>query len=355
MQLGMIGLGRMGGNMVRRLLKGGHDCAVYAPELAAVQDLAAAGAAGSASLAELVESLAAPRVVWIMIPAGAVDGVIAQLTPLLETGDTIVDGGNSHYVDDIRRARDLGAAGLHYVDVGVSGGIRGLENGYCQMIGGESAVYERLEPLFATLAPAGIRSGVSLPGAHPGSTAEAVRPKAHATAAAGYLYCGASGAGHFVKMVHNGIEYGLMAAYAEGLNLLRNADVGLAGRKVDAETSPLKSPEHFAYELDLAAIAEVWRHGSVIRSWLLDLIGVALARDPELACFDTNVPDSGEGRWTVQAAIEAGVPTPVLATALLARFTSRGADDFANRALSALRFEFGGHGAPQGASARKDG
>jgi 6-phosphogluconate dehydrogenase len=355
MQLGMIGLGRMGGNMVRRLLAGGHECAVYAPEPAAVQALAAAGAVGCLSLAELVERLAAPRVVWIMIPAGAVDGVIAQLTPLLETGDTIVDGGNSHYVEDIRRARALGAGGLHYVDVGVSGGVWGLENGYCQMIGGERTVFDHLEPVFATLAPGGTRAGATLPGGEAGSDAAAVHAKSLATAAAGYLYCGASGAGHFVKMVHNGIEYGLMAAYAEGLSLLRNADVGLAARATDAETAPLESPEHFTYEFDLAAVAEVWRHGSVIRSWLLDLIGGALARDPELERFGTSVADSGEGRWTVQAAIAAGVPTPVLATALFARFSSRGGDDFANRTLSALRFEFGGHTAPPRADAHKDG
>jgi 6-phosphogluconate dehydrogenase len=354
MQLGMIGLGRMGGNMVRRLLAGGHECAVYAPEPAAVQALAAAGAVGCLSLAELVERLAAPRVVWIMIPAGAVDGVIAQLTPLLETGDTIVDGGNSHYVEDIRRARALGAGGLHYVDVGVSGGVWGLENGYCQMIGGERTVFDHLEPVFATLAPGGTRAGAVLPGGEAASDAAAVHAKSLATAAAGYLYCGASGAGHFVKMVHNGIEYGLMAAYAEGLSLLRNADVGLAARATDAETAPLESPEHFTYEFDLAAVAEVWRHGSVIRSWLLDLIGGALARDPELERFGTSVADSGEGRWTVQAAIAAGVPTPVLATALFARFSSRGGDDFANRTLSALRFEFGGHTAPPRADAHKD-
>jgi 6-phosphogluconate dehydrogenase len=294
-----------------------------------------------------------------MIPAGAVDGVVAELAALLTAGDTIVDGGNSHYVDDIRRARELAAAGLHYVDVGVSGGIFGLENGYCQMVGGERAAFDRLEPLFATLAPGATRAGAPLPGgaaAAAGSgagSARAEHAKALTTAASGYLYCGATGAGHFVKMVHNGIEYGLMAAYAEGLNLLRNAGVGLEGRRVDAETSPLKVPEHFTYDFDLAAVVEVWRHGSVIRSWLLDLLGEALARDPQLENFGTSVADSGEGRWTVQAAIEAGVPTPVLATALFARFSSRARDDFANRALSALRFEFGGHAAPSGARKRE--
>jgi 6-phosphogluconate dehydrogenase len=329
MQIGMIGLGRMGGNMVRRLLAGGHQCVVSASSLAPQQEFAALGAVPSDSLADFVARLARPRVVWIMIPAGAVDAVIAELAPLLASGDVIIDGGNSHYVDDIRRARDLAAAGIHYLDIGVSGGVHGLDNGYCQMIGGERDVVARLVPLFVSLAPA-----------QSGSAGE-VR---------GYLHCGPSGAGHFVKMVHNGIEYGLMAAYAEGFNLLRHAGIGLEDRRVDAETSPLKSPEHFAFELDVAAIAELWRHGSVIRSWLLDLTAAALRRDPSLESFGTAVADSGEGRWTVQAAIEAGVPVPSLATALFARFGSRGGEDFANRVLAAMRFEFGGHvgAAPDG-------
>jgi 6-phosphogluconate dehydrogenase len=327
----MIGLGRMGGNMVRRLMAGGHECAVFARHAASIRELAAEGAIGAESLAEMVARLPAPRTIWIMIPAAAVDEVIAELVPLLAAGDTIVDGGNSHFADDMRRARELAAHDLHYVDVGVSGGIFGLEQGYCLMIGGERATVARLEPIFATLAPG------KAPVASAGS---------RTTAPLGYLHCGPVGAGHFVKMVHNGIEYGLMAAYAEGFNLLQHADIGHRGRRVDAETTPLAAPELFKFELDVAAIAELWRHGSVVRSWLLDLAVQALSRDPRLEQFGTAVADSGEGRWTVQAAIEAGVPTPVLASALFARFSSRSADDFANRVLSALRFEFGGHAAP---------
>jgi 6-phosphogluconate dehydrogenase len=332
MQIGMVGLGRMGGNMTRRLLAAKHECAVYARNADAVRTLAANGALGTESLDELVAALRKPRAVWLMIPAAAVDAVIDELAARLEPGDIIVDGGNSHYVEDIRRHAELAANRIRYIDVGVSGGIWGLESGYCQMIGGELATVAHLAPIFAALAPGASKS---LP------SPEDLRRGA--TASDGYLYCGPSGAGHFVKMIHNGIEYGVMAAYAEGFNILAQANAGRAEPAADAETAPLESPEHFAYELDLAAIAEVWRHGSVIRSWLLDLVGSALARDPRLAAFEGGVADSGEGRWTVEAAVEAGVPVPVLATALFARFGSRGADDFANRVLSAMRFEFGGH------------
>jgi 6-phosphogluconate dehydrogenase len=332
MQIGMVGLGRMGGNMARRLLAAKHECVVYARDRDAVGALVAEGAVGTASLAELVAALKKPRAVWLMIPAAAVDAAIRELTNLLEPGDIVVDGGNSHYVEDIRRHAELGAKRIRYIDVGVSGGIWGLENGYCQMIGGELATVAHLAPVFAALSPG-----------TPNSPPSPEDLRTGATARDGYLYCGPSGAGHFVKMIHNGIEYGLMAAYAEGFNLLAQANVGRAKPTVDAETAPLNSPEHFAYELDLAAIAEVWRHGSVIRSWLLDLIDRALERDPSLAAFGGGVADSGEGRWTVNAAVEAGVPVPVLATALFARFGSRSGDDFANRVLSAMRFEFGGH------------
>jgi len=334
MQVGMIGLGRMGGNMVRRLLAAGHDCVVYGRKPDESEPLRQAGATVTTSLADFVAKLAQPRAVWIMIPAAAVDQVIRDLTALLAPGDVLIDGGNSHYVDDVRRAAELRVRSLHYVDVGVSGGVWGLDNGYCQMIGGEPDVVARLAPLFAALAP--------------GAGAQ---PDERGTAPLGYLHCGPSGAGHFVKMVHNGIEYGLMAAYAEGFNLLRHANVGNAGRGVDAETSPLKNPEHFAYDLDVAAIAEVWRHGSVVRSWLLDLAAHALGGDAGLDGFVGAVSDSGEGRWTVEAAVAAGVPVPVLATALFARFGSRGENEFANRLLSAMRFEFGGH-AERGPPAR---
>jgi 6-phosphogluconate dehydrogenase len=332
MQIGIVGLGRMGGNMTRRLLAAKHECVVYARNPEAVRALVEDGALGTESLAELVGALRQPRIVWLMIPAAAVDAAIRELTDRLDPGDIVVDGGNSHYVEDIRRHEELGAKRIGYIDVGVSGGIWGLENGYCQMIGGELATVAHLAPIFAALSP-----GAPLSPASPEDL------RTGATARDGYLYCGSSGAGHFVKMIHNGIEYGIMAAYAEGFNLLAQANVGRAESVIDAETAPLASPEHFAYELDLAGIAEVWRHGSVIRSWLLDLIGSALARDPSLAAFGGGVADSGEGRWTVNAAVDAGVPVPVLATALFARFGSRGADDFANRVLSAMRFEFGGH------------
>jgi 6-phosphogluconate dehydrogenase len=327
MQLGMIGIGRMGGNMTLRLLHAGHDCVVLARKEDNVEPLRTAGATVTTTLPDFVSKLRAPRTVWLMIPAAAVDGVIGDLLGLLASGDVLIDGGNSNYVDDIRRAGELRARGLHYLDVGTSGGIWGLENGYCQMIGGEADAVARAAPIFAALAPGG--AGATDAGA--------------STAPQGWLHCGAHGAGHFVKMVHNGIEYGLMAAYAEGLNVLKHANAGLAGRAVDAETSPLQHPEHFAYDLDLAAIAEVWRHGSVVRSWLLDLAAAALARDGDLGGFHGEVADSGEGRWTLAAAIESGVPVPVLATALFARFSSRGEDEFANRLLSAMRLQFGGH------------
>jgi 6-phosphogluconate dehydrogenase len=349
MQLGMIGIGRMGGNMTLRLLAAGHECVALARRTDAVEPLRAAGAAITTTLPELVAKLRAPRAVWLMIPAAAVDEVIGELAPLLAPGDVLIDGGNSHYVDDIRRAGELGARGLRYVDVGTSGGVWGRENGYCLMIGGERDAVARLAPIFAALAPGDGRA----PGKAPARTG-AAEPGSASTAAQGWLHCGAPGAGHFVKMVHNGIEYGLMAAYAEGLNVLKHANVGRAAQAVDAETSPLKQPEHFAYDLDLAAIAEVWRHGSVVRSWLLDLAAAALGRDGDLHGFRGEVADSGEGRWTIDAAIEAGVPVPVLATALFARFSSRGEDEFANRVLSAMRLEFGGHverAAPSAATA----
>jgi 6-phosphogluconate dehydrogenase len=332
MQLGMIGLGRMGANMVQRLLRAGHDCVVYDTHPDAVAAVGKEGAKGSTSLAEFVQSLAAPRHVWMMVPAGAVDAVIAQVAPLLSPNDTLIDGGNSYYHDDIRRADELRQQGLHYVDVGVSGGVWGLERGYCQMIGGEDDVVQRLDPIFAALAP-GIGTIDRTPGqADKGGTAE------H-----GYLHCGPNGAGHFVKMVHNGIEYGLMAAYAEGLNIIANADEGLRPRTVDAETTPLRNPELYKYKIDLADVAEVWRRGSVISSWLLDLAAIALASDGTLEKFEGRVSDSGEGRWTVMAAVDEGVPAPVLSAALYDRFSSRGNGDFAHKVLSALRFQFGGH------------
>jgi 6-phosphogluconate dehydrogenase len=332
MQIGMIGIGRMGGNMARRLLAKGHECVVLARQSDAVEPLRAAGAVVTTTLQDLVAQTRAPRAIWIMIPAAAVDGVIADLVKLLSPGDVLIDGGNSHYVDDLRRAAELRARRLHYVDVGTSGGVWGLENGYCQMVGGEDDVVARLAPVFASLAPGGA----------PAATG-AARGTATCTAADGWLHCGPHGAGHFVKMVHNGIEYGLMAAYAEGLNVLHHANVGDAHHAVDAETTPLRAPERFSYDLDVGAIAELWRHGSVVRSWLLDLAAAALKRDGTLGGFHGEVSDSGEGRWTIDAAVASGVPVPVLATALFARFASRGEDDFATRILSAMRLEFGGH------------
>ena len=333
MQLGMIGLGRMGANMVRRLSRAGHDCVVYDVSAPAVQALAREGATGAASLAAFVQALARPRTVWIMVPAAVVDQTLASLAPLLERDDAIIDGGNSHYHDDIRRAGELGARGLHYVDVGTSGGVWGLERGFCLMIGGEAAVVKRLDPIFASLAP-GLGSIPRTPG----------REKGGGTAEHGYLHCGPNGAGHFVKMVHNGIEYGLMAAYAEGLNILRHANAGTAtARAADAETSPLRTPEHYRYDLDVRDIAEVWRRGSVVASWLLDLTASALTKSRDLGGFSGRVSDSGEGRWTIAAAIDEGVPVPVLSAALYERFSSRGNGEFAAKVLSALRFEFGGH------------
>ncbi|MBS1136210.1 MAG: 6-phosphogluconate dehydrogenase [Proteobacteria bacterium] len=332
MQLGMIGLGRMGANMVRRLLKNGHECVVFDRSPNAVQALAGEKATGASSLADFANKLGRPRAVWLMVPAAAVDDSIGALLPLLDPGDILIDGGNSHYVDDIRRAEDLRAMGIHYVDVGTSGGVWGLERGYCMMIGGEEEVVGHLDPVFAALAP-GIGSIDRTLG----------RGEAGGTAERGYLHCGANGAGHFVKMVHNGIEYGIMAAYAEGFGILRAANVGKQTHAVDAETTPLRHPEHYRYDLDLGDIAEVWRRGSVIASWLLDLTAAALIEDPALAKFAGRVSDSGEGRWTIKAGIDEGVPTPVLTSALYERFNSRGAADFQNRLLSAMRFQFGGH------------
>jgi 6-phosphogluconate dehydrogenase len=331
MQLGMIGLGRMGANMVRRLALGGHDCVVFDRAAAAVQALAKEGATGAASLADQVAKLAKPRALWLMVPAAVVDSTIAELLPLLEPGDTLIDGGNSHYVDDIRRAQELAAKQFHYVDVGTSGGVWGLERGYCMMIGGEAEVVKHLDPIFATLAP-GIGEIPRTPGRSGAGTAER-----------GYLHCGSNGAGHFVKMVHNGIEYGMMAAYAEGLSILKGANVGSVDHAHDAETTPMRVPEHYRYEMPLQDIAEVWRRGSVIASWLLDLTANALNEDPALAKFEGRVSDSGEGRWTIQAAIDEAVPVPVLTAALYARFSSRGEAEFQNRILSAMRFQFGGH------------
>jgi len=332
MQIGMIGLGRMGANMVRRLVKDGHQCVVYdrAPE--AVQQLAKEKATGASSLADFVQKLAPPRAIWLMVPAAVVDQSIADLLPLLAKGDILIDGGNSYYVDDIRRAKELAAKGIHYVDVGTSGGVWGLERGYCMMIGGEPDVVQHLNPIFATLGP-GIGDIPRTPG----------REKTDGTAEQGYLHCGANGAGHFVKMIHNGIEYGLMAAYAEGLGVLRNANIGKKPGEADAETTPLRDPEHYQYDLNLADITEVWRRGSVIASWLLDLTANALVADPNLAKFAGRVSDSGEGRWTIKAAIDEGVPVPVLTTALYERFASRGESDYQDKLLSAMRFQFGGH------------
>jgi len=328
----MLGLGRMGANMVRRLIKGGHQCVVYDRAPQAVNTLAKESAAGSDSPADLVKKLAKPRAIWLMVPAAVVDDTIAKFLPLVEPGDTLIDGGNSYYVDDIRRAKELASKGIHYVDVGTSGGVWGLERGYCMMIGGEKDVVQRLDPIFATLAP-GIGDIARTPGRdRPGGTAEQ-----------GYLHCGPNGAGHFVKMVHNGIEYGIMAAFAEGLGVLHDANVGTRQRETDAETTPLRNPEHYQYDLDLADVAEVWRRGSVIASWLLDLTAAALVKDPQLAEFAGRVSDSGEGRWTIKAAIDEGVPVPVLTTALYERFASRGEADYQDKLLSAMRFGFGGH------------
>ena len=332
MQIGIIGLGRMGANMARRLLKRGHDCVVFDMSPKAVQELAAEKAVGSSSLAEFVTKLTKPRAVWLMVPAAVVDKTIADLLPHLEPEDILIDGGNSYYIDDIRRAKELAPQGIHYIDVGTSGGVWGLERGYCMMIGGERKIVEHLDPIFATLAP-GAGDIPRTPG----------REKAAGTAEQGYLHCGPNGAGHFVKMVHNGIEYGLMAAYAEGLGVLRAANVGKQNQEADAETTPLRNPEHYQYDLDLPDIAEVWRRGSVIASWLLDLTANALAADPVLSKFTGRVSDSGEGRWTVTAGVDEGMPVPVLSAALYQRFSSRGEADFADKLLSAMRYEFGGH------------
>jgi 6-phosphogluconate dehydrogenase len=332
MQLGMIGLGRMGANMVRRLLRGGHECVVFDMSASAVTELAKEKAVGTASLAELVKTLKKPRAVWLMVPAGVVDKSITDLMPHLEPGDILIDGGNSYYVDDIRRAKDLKSRGIHYVDVGTSGGVWGLERGYCMMVGGEVDVVKHLDPIFATLAP-GRGDIPRTPG----------REKAGGTSEQGYLHCGANGAGHFVKMVHNGIEYGVMAAYAEGLAILKAANIGKKTGVVDAETTPLRHPEHYQYDLNLPDITELWRRGSVIASWLLDLQAAALLEDPALSKFGGRVSDSGEGRWTIKAAIDEAVPAHVLSSALYERFSSRGEADFADKLLSAMRYEFGGH------------
>jgi len=326
----MVGLGRMGANMVRRLITAGHRCIVFDRIPKAVADLAREGAVGASSLSDLVKKLDKPRAVWLMVPAAVVDQTIADLLPHLAAVDTLIDGGNSYYVDDIRRAKEL--EGIHYVDVGTSGGVWGLERGYCMMIGGETAVLQRLDPIFATLAP-GIGDIARTPG----------REKLGGTSEQGYLHCGPNGAGHFVKMVHNGIEYGIMAAYAEGLGILRDANIGGKQHEIDAETTPLRHPEHYQYELNLADVAEVWRRGSVIASWLLDLTADSLVMDPALSKFTGRVSDSGEGRWTIKAAIDEGVPVPVLTAALYERFASRGEADFQDKLLSAMRFGFGGH------------
>jgi 6-phosphogluconate dehydrogenase len=332
MQLGMVGLGRMGANMVRRLLKGGHQCVVFDRSPKVADELVNEKATGTTDLRDLAKKLEKPRAVWLMVPAAAVDKTISDLAPHLEAGDTLIDGGNSYYVDDIRRANDLRAKRIHYVDVGTSGGVWGLERGYCMMIGGEMEVVKHLDPLFETLAP-GRGDIPRTPG----------REQIDGTADQGYLHCGPNGAGHFVKMVHNGIEYGLMAAYAEGLGILRDANVGKQGHAIDAETTPLRDPEYYQYDLNLADIAEVWRRGSVIASWLLDLTAASLVKDPALSEFAGRVSDSGEGRWTIKAAIDEGVPVPVLSTALYERFSSRGEADYQDKLLSAMRYQFGGH------------
>jgi 6-phosphogluconate dehydrogenase len=332
MQLGMIGLGRMGANMVRRLQKAGHQCVVYDRSPDAVRQLASEGATSSTSLDDFVAKLQKPRAIWLMVPAAVVDATIADVVPKLSNDDILIDGGNSYYIDDIRRAKELAPKGIHYVDVGTSGGVWGLERGYCQMIGGESAVVKHLDPIFKSLAP-GRGDIPRTPG----------RERAAGTAEEGYLHCGPSGGGHFVKMVHNGIEYGLMAAYAEGLNILKHANAGTLHNEVDAETTPLRHPEHYQYNFNLADVAEVWRRGSVVASWLLDLTAISLLEQPNLERYSGRVSDSGEGRWTILAAIESTAPAPVLTASLYERFTSRGEDDFAAKLLSAMRFQFGGH------------
>ena len=332
MQIGMIGLGRMGGNMSRRLLRAKHQCVAFDRHPENVRKVTDEGGTGAASLEELVQKLAPPRAIWMMVPAGGVDSTIEQLVPKLQRGDILIDGGNSYYIDDIRRSRQLQQPGIHYVDVGTSGGVWGLERGYCQMIGGPREIVAHLDPIFKALAP-GCGDAPRTPG----------REKIGGTAEEGYLHCGPAGAGHFVKMVHNGIEYGLMAAYAEGINILKHANVGKSTSRSDAETAPLRDPEHYQYDFNLADVTEVWRRGSVVASWLLDLTASAMLKDPQLAGFSGRVSDSGEGRWTILAAVEEGAPAPVLSAALYERFTSRGESDFANKLLSAMRFEFGGH------------
>jgi 6-phosphogluconate dehydrogenase len=332
MQLGMIGLGRMGANMVRRLIKAGHECVVFDMNPASVAQLGNEGALGSSSLDDFLQKLAPPRAVWLMVPAGVVDATIQEVASRLQKDDIIIDGGNSYYIDDIRHAQELSSRGLHYVDVGTSGGVWGLERGYCQMIGGEPEIVQHLDPIFKALAP-GRGNLERTPG----------REKVDGTADEGYLHCGPAGAGHFVKMVHNGIEYGIMAAYAEGLNILHKANAGKHARETDAETTPLRHPEHYQYDFNLADITEVWRRGSVVASWLLDLTAISLLDQPQLTKFSGRVSDSGEGRWTIQAAVDESVPAPVLSTALYQRFSSRGEADFADRILSAMRFQFGGH------------
>ena len=331
-QLAMIGLGRMGANMVLRLLRNGHKATVFDRSQTAIDSLVKAGATGATSLADLVSKLEAPRAIWLMVPAAAVDSTIEELLPLLQTGDTIIDGGNSYYIDDIRRAKHIAPKGIHYVDVGTSGGVWGLDRGYCMMIGGEKEIVQHLDPIFRTLAP-----GI---GDIPRTTG---RPEDQGTSELGYLHCGANGAGHFVKMVHNGIEYGIMAAYAEGMNVLKNANIGTKSQTIDAETTPLRDPEHYQFDFNLTDISEVWRRGSVVASWLLDLTANSLVKDPALTDFAGRVSDSGEGRWTIKAAIDEGVPVPVLTTALYERFSSRGEADFQDKLLSAMRFQFGGH------------
>jgi 6-phosphogluconate dehydrogenase len=332
MQLGMIGLGRMGANMVRRLIRKGHSCVVFDRSPESVDQLVKEKAVGSSSLQDFVKKLEQPRAVWLMVPAGVVDETIASLLPHLEAGDILIDGGNSYYIDDIKRAKELAPKKIHYVDVGTSGGVWGLERGYCMMIGGEKDVVERLDPIFSALAP-GIGDIPRTPG----------HEKLDGTAEQGYLHCGPNGGGHFVKMVHNGIEYGVMAAYAEGLSVLRSANIGKRQDQIDAETTPLRDPEHYQYDFNLRDITELWRRGSVIASWLLDLTAISLLQDPALSKFGGRVSDSGEGRWTIKAAIDEAVPTPVLTASLYERFSSRGEADFANKILSAMRFQFGGH------------